>query len=88
MFGWIRKMASRFANTGLTANSGWLYDALSSGSTSDSGVSVTAKSAISLPPVWYAITKISGHVIQMPLTPHSELRAEAKKTERTPLIDY
>lgn len=72
MFGWIKRTVSGFFNSTLKNPSRWLVESLSAGK-SDSGVSVTAATAVGYAPVWYAVNKIAGHVGQLPITVHRRL---------------
>jgi HK97 family phage portal protein len=59
--------AGRFFNSTLASPQRWLLDILRSNE-SDSGISVNGKTAISYPPIWYAVNKIGGHIGQLPLS--------------------
>ena len=62
----------RILNSGLAKPVDWFVNAVTSVK-SDSGLRVTGMSAMSLPPVFYAVRKISGHVAQLPLCVHQRL---------------
>ncbi len=62
----------RILNTGLAKPAEWFVNAVTSVK-SDSGMRVTGINAMGLPAVWYAVSKISGHVSQLPLCVHKRL---------------
>ena len=45
----------------------WLMQSLGLSNKSDSGISITANSILGIPEVWMAVSKISGHLSQMPI---------------------
>lgn len=71
MFGWIKRQVARFWNLTTTVRdpANWLIDWVRGGGESDSGIRIDARKAAEYPPVWYALGKISGHMIQMPPLP-------------------
>ena len=69
MFDWVRNRVSAFFNTGIRNPAQWLVDVFSYNK-SDTGVRITAERAIGYAPVWYAVSKISGHVAQLPFVVH------------------
>lgn len=62
----------RILNTGLAKPAEWFVNAVTSAK-SDSGMRVTGINALGLPAVFYAVSKISGHVAQLPLCVHQRL---------------
>tara|TARA_R110000824_G_scaffold53003_3_gene147012 strand:+ start:431 stop:2023 length:1593 start_codon:yes stop_codon:yes gene_type:complete len=62
----------RILNTGLSNPAEWFVNAITSVK-SDSGIRVTGTNALSMPAVFYAVSKISGHVAQLPLCVHKRL---------------
>ena len=83
MFGFITRTISRIFNTGVASPARWLLETFAN--SSDSGISVTDKSALTYPPVWYAINKISGHIIQMPLNVFERVEGGGKKDNNHPV---
>ena len=72
MMGMLQKFLG--ASSGVSSPQQWLIDWFH-GSQSDSGINVTTDNAMTYPPVWYALSKISGHVGMLPLNLHR--RSEA-----------
>lgn len=85
MFQWVTRTIKRFwnATTTLRDPATWLIDWVR-GNPSDSGVDVNANSAACYPPVWYALGKISGHMIQMPPEPFKRRERGSEKDRDHP----
>ena len=62
----------------------WLMQQFGLASNSSSGIPVTYESVIGIPEVWGAISKISGHLAQMPI----ELRVRPSIEARTSEVDW
>lgn len=75
----IRAMLS-----GLSQPVQWLIDALDGGSETNSGIKVTPKSALSYPPVWHAVSKITGHIGQMPLVCRKRMKEASEPAKGHP----
>lgn len=70
--------------SGLTSPAQWLIDWIR-GPYSDTDVRVTFDSALSYSPVWYAVSRIAGHVGQIPLNLHRKLDRGSELAENNPL---
>lgn len=70
--------------SGLTNPMQWLVDWVR-GPQADTGVRVTLDSALSYSPVWYAVSRIAGHVGQIPINLHRRLDRGAEIAEGNPL---
>jgi HK97 family phage portal protein len=70
------------STTSLSAPAQWLIDWVR-GPESDAGVPVTVDSALGYPPVWYAVSKISGHVGQLSLNLHRYIEPEGSEHAET-----
>lgn len=75
----IRNIASS-----LSTPQQWLVDWFRGGPEAESGVNVDVHSALGLPPVWYAVSKIAGHVAQLPLNVHRRLERGSEIAESHP----
>lgn len=70
MLNWLRKLASRWltvVNSGTRNAASWLVEWLTNATESDSGIQIDGKRALGYSAVWYAVSRISGHVAQLPL---------------------
>lgn len=65
----ISKVGQLFAQatSGVKNPAAWLLQSLGLGNESSAGISVTAESILGIPEVWMAVSKISGHLSQMPI---------------------
>lgn len=72
------------ATTTLSAPAQWLIDWVR-GPEAESGVAVTVDSSLGYAPVWYAVSKIAGHVGQLPLNLHRKLDRGAEHATTHPL---
>lgn len=86
MFAWMRRQllvwaptVFRAATSGSRNPAQWLIDWIRGDNRGDSGISVTGESAMSYAPVWYAVTKITGHIATMPLVCHQRLGERRKR---------
>ena len=83
MFRWIAKF---FASgvSGISHPIRWFSDWFDQVSESDSGMVIDEKTAIGYAPVWYAVSRIAGHVCTLPLTPMRRLERGAEKATTHP----
>ena len=81
MLNWIKRLAGRFLlSTSTTRNPArWFVDWLYGGIESDSGIQIDGKRALTYSAVWYAVSRISGHVAQLPLVIHERIGERAKR---------
>ena len=65
----ISKVGQMFAQmtSGVKNPAAWLLQSLGLSNDSAAGISVTAESILGIPEVWMAVSKISGHLAQMPI---------------------
>ncbi|QDV86928.1 phage portal protein [Planctomycetes bacterium TBK1r] len=80
MFDWIKGIFRQSKPTdaagivtGLSDPAEWFINWVGGGSTSESGVKVNWETALGYPPVWYGVSKLCGHMSQMPLHVHRRL---------------
>ncbi len=79
----MRKLL-RNVTSNLTSPQQWLVEWFRGGPESESGVQVDINTALGLPPVWYAVSKISGHVAQLPLNVRRRLDRGSEVAESHP----
>lgn len=79
----IKNRIDRIFNSTLANPSRWLLDMLRSNE-SDSGIALNGKSAISYPPIWYAVNKIGGHIGQLPLCVYLQDPTDKRRKEKSP----
>lgn len=77
----IRKIFN--GTSSLSQPTQWLIDWIR-GPESDSGVDVTIENALGYAPVWYAVSKISGHVGQLSLNLHKKLDRGSEHADTHP----
>lgn len=56
----------------------WLIDALSGGNRDESEKRLTAEACLKYAPVWYAVSRIAGHVGQLPSVIHKRIKGGAE----------
>lgn len=83
MFRWIAKFFAS-GTSGLSQPLQWFSRWFDGGVESDSGVIVNEKTTIGYAPVWYAVSRIAGHVCTLPLTPMRRLERGAEKAVTHP----
>lgn len=77
MSDFISNVGKMFAST-LSNPAQWLIQALGGGSESAAGITINMRTVLGIPEVWYAVSKITGHLSQM------EIECKKRRIGKTP----
>jgi len=82
MFNWMKRFWA--GTSSISAPARWLIDWVRGDSGADSGAMVNQKTVIGYAPVWYAVSRIAGHISTLPITPMRILDRGSEKDTSHP----